>query len=371
MSFFKSIGRGFQHFGQDLARGEKNLEKALQGFGKVISKPEVFIPVAVGVLGVAATVATGGLAAPFAAEAEAAALGIGAAEVAATEFVAVGGAELVGLSQPLLAEAVELGVVDLGSISSSLAPVLEESSMLSRFGLGGGRALRAAGQISKFATKAAPSIKKTIQVAGLIGTVVEVVKTQELEDEESKLSGKVSTLGNVVKAIGQTTEIITGISQKNIIDLGKTIGKIGGKVSSVESGINKLTNLQATTTQQLKDLKGLEITQEKELSAVERELHDLQQSQSHQQLNEEHFESKLVSRVLAEERELVGVVDDLAERLEESFIKDFDFTSMLDLMNRLEQDDIVGFLGRNQKDFNKLSKTEQNAILDLAIQKGL
>ena len=98
---------------------------------------------------------------------------------------------------------------------------------------------------------------------------------------------------------------------------------------------------------------------------------NLKSQEQLQQIEEQNFENKLLSRVEAEERDLLNVVDDLAERLEESFVKDFDFDSMIDLMNRLEQDDIVDFLSRNLNDFNKLSKKEQNIILDLAIQKGV
>ena len=44
---------------------------------------------------------------------------------------------------------------------------------------------------------------------------------------------------------------------------------------------------------------------------------------------------------------------------------------MLDLMNRLEGDDIVDFLSRNISDFDKMNKANQEIILDLAITKGV
>ncbi len=363
MSFFKSIGKGFTSL-------EHQLGKATRSFGHTIEKPEILIPVAVGILGVAATIATGGLAAPLAAEAEVAAIGsfaaveIGssvAAEVAASEFIAVGGAEVVGLSQPLLAEAVEIGVADLGSVGSSLAPVAEETSMLSRFGLGGGgRAFRAAGRLSQYTSRVAPIVSKASKIiskvapiVGLAGTAVELVQGSKIEGEEKATSKKVSQLSKLIKGVGQVGGAISGQDTSGLQTLGEQVASISQEIETVEKGVSGLKKIGDS------------------ISGVSQELQDLQTQAHSQQIDEQHFESKLVSRVLAEERELEGVVDDLAERLEESFIKTFDFDSMTDLMNRLESDDIVDFLARNQDDFNKLSKANQNNILDLAIQKGV
>lgn len=339
MGFFKSLRR-------DFTKLEKSIGHDFRKLGQVIKKPEVFIPAIVGIVGVIATVATGGLAAPLAAEAEALAIGavgaevaVGAvaAEVAAAEFVAVSGAEIVGLSEPLLAEAV---LAESSAIASS-APIIQEATMLERFGLAGGRAFRAAGQANKYIQKFAPIIS-------LAGTATEIVKGLK----EEKLSKKVSSLGKVVKGFGTAVEIATGQDLSVISDLGQQVASVSQGIETFEKGVETLQVI-------------------KELSGVERELNDLKSQQQLQQIEEQNFENKLLSRVEAEERDILNVVDDLAERLEESFIKDFDFDSMIDLMNRLEQDDIVDFLSRNLNDFNKLSKKEQNIILDLAIQKGV
>lgn len=358
MGFFKSLRR-------DFTKLEKSIGHDFRKLGQVIKKPEVFIPAIVGVVGVIATVATGGLAAPLAAEAEALAIGavgaevaVGAvaAEVAAAEFVAVSGAEIVGLSEPLLAEA---ALAESSAIASS-APIIQEATMLERFGLGGGRAFRAAGQANKYIQKFAPIIS-------LAGTATEIVKGLK----EEKLSKKVSILGNVIQGIGTGVEIATGKDLSAIEVLGQQVSILEKGVATIESGISTFQDVSSTTQQTLTDFGLIEQQQNKELSSVERELNDLKSQQHLQQIEEENFENKLLSRVEAEERDILNVVDDLAERLEESFIKDFDFDSMIDLMNRLEQDDIVDFLSRNLNDFNKLSKKEQNIILDLAISKGV
>ncbi len=348
MGFFKSLRR-------DFTKLEKSIGHDFRKLGQVVKKPEVFIPAIVGVVGVIATVATGGLAAPLAVEAEAlavgalgaevavgvvgaeVAVGAAAAEVAAAEFVAVSGAEIVGLSEPLLAEA---ALAESSAIVSS-APIIQEATMLERFGLAGGRAFRAAGQANKYLQKFAP----IISLAGTASQIVRGVK-------EEKLSKKVSILGKAVKGVGTAVEIATGKDLSAISDLGQQVSSISQGLEIVEKGVSTLEVI-------------------KELSGVERELNDLKSQQQLQQIEEQNFENKLLSRVEAEERDLLNVVDDLAERLEESFVKDFDFDSMIDLMNRLEQDDIVDFLSRNLNDFNKLSKKEQNIILDLAIQKGV
>ena len=47
-----------------------------------------------------------------------------------------------------------------------------------------------------------------------------------------------------------------------------------------------------------------------------------------------------------------------------------EYMNMLDIINRLKLDDIMWFLNRNFSDLKKMTKVEQNSILDKAISRG-
>ena len=58
-------------------------------------------------------------------------------------------------------------------------------------------------------------------------------------------------------------------------------------------------------------------------------------------------------------------VEDLKELVGESFLRPLDFSEMKLLMNELEGNEIIQFLARNRKDYEKLSNREKKQVIEL------
>lgn len=140
-----------------------------------------------------------------------------------------------------------------------------------------------------------------------------------------------------------------------------TLNQLHSDNVSINTNFEKIVN----------DFSDLRLAEKEEFRGIKQEIKDLETQKDLQEHDDRVFEHKLLDEVKQEEEQLVGVIDDLAERLQESNIKEFKFDNFLDFMNQIENDDIVDFLARNITDFQKMSKKDQNTILDMAIQRGL
>ena len=203
--------------------------------------------------------------------------------------------------------------------------------------------------------------------------------------EGKPIEGLGDMLGGVA-GIGEVGDFSGKNTAKDIAKLTKDIGKQldpiiikQKKISKTQQDIRKmeletlgeLETVKITEENIIGDIKNVQKQETKEFSMLERQQQDLQNDLLKSQVDEQHFEQKITQQVERDEQQLLNVIDDLSERLEESFIKEFDFDSMSSLMVRLEVDDILPFLARNIKDFNKMSESDQDKILDIAISKGL
>lgn len=218
---------------------------------------------------------------------------------------------------------------------------------------------------NRFLSGATKTLGKASTALGVFGTTADILAEAQSQKEEQEISGKVDKLSKVVSGIGKVLEITTNKEQKEIKELGKNLSKTSKDIKKVETSIKTLKELQE------QENKEFMIKQEETLTGIAKEFDDIKKFEQTQQIDEQHFEQKLLNRVEQEEERLVGVIDDLAERLEESNIKNFNFEEFVDFINRLEADDIVDFLARQEKDFNKLTKSQQQQLLDLAIAKGV
>lgn len=172
--------------------------------------------------------------------------------------------------------------------------------------------------------------------------------------------------GKVGEGIG---DILTGLGKaqgkqgKKLKEIGKVTKKIGKEVDSI-------LITEKVEQQEILDLVGLVGQEGQELRHLDQEINDLAKQEQLNRVEDQHFEAKILQREREENRELVSVIDDLAERLEESNIDVFDVNTFGDLLNRLESDDIIDFLARQIKDFNGMNQADQDRIIDLAIFRG-
>ena len=87
-----------------------------------------------------------------------------------------------------------------------------------------------------------------------------------------------------------------------------------------------------------------------------------------EKLKEKHLEQKntqLQSQLQQDEVIMRNEVEDLKELVGESFLRPLDFSEMKLLMNGLEGNEVIQFLARNRKDYEKLSDREKKQVIEL------
>ena len=362
----------------------KPVASASQSFATEVQKPEVFIPIIVGVVGAAAIVATGGLATPAVLGAEAAAIGgteaavLGGAEIAALEFGAVGGAEAIGLSEPLLAEA----AIEAEAASSSAAS--SGGGFLSRLGTGGRQALsaarasrfgRAAGQVGQLGAKVGKVASKAgpiLSVGATLGEIVETSKLAKIEGGKG-IGRKVSNVGNVAKIAG----LISSEAEQNIrlLELGKDVKDVGNFITKVEE--------QATLSRdQGVELSRQIIEQGRHILATGQE--ELNADKSHidtikELIGEKHGEQeadKHQAVVLDNELQALAKIEKQEEDILNQIRTSIDIPSssadfMKDIRNLNNPDSILQYLAENMAQFNQLDPNSRNQVLDMALNRGV
>ena len=174
---------------------------------------------------------------------------------------------------------------------------------------------------------------------------------------------------------GKTDEAIDK-EDKHTKENQEKINKILDKISQLKDALSKdqskMTDMQKQMTQQELD------NQQKILDQAKQFHQELQA----EQLRETHLEQKntqLQSQLQQDEAKIAqegqqitqmrNEVEDMKELIGESFLRPLDFSEMMLLMNELESDEIINFLARNRKDYDKLTNKEKKQVIELGKKK--
>lgn len=135
---------------------------------------------------------------------------------------------------------------------------------------------------------------------------------------------------------------------------------------------SKMSDMQKQMTQQ-------ELDNQQKILEQEKQFHQELQAE---QLKETHLEQKNAqlqqqiqqdeAKIAQEEQQITQMrneVEDMKELIGESFLRPLDFNEMILLMNELEGDEIINFLARNRKDYDKLSNKEKKQVIELGKKK--
>lgn len=177
---------------------------------------------------------------------------------------------------------------------------------------------------------------------------------------------------DILKSKDEKTDKEDKHTKENQEKINKILDKISQLKDALSQDQSKMTDMQKQMTQQELD------NQQKILDQAKQFHQELQA----EQLRETHLEQKntqLQSQLQQDEAKITqegqqitqmrNEVEDMKELIGESFLRPLDFSEMILLMNELESDEIINFLARNRKDYDKLTNKEKKQVIELGKKK--
>ena len=317
---------------------ERSIEKTGENIVKVIKTHPLETAIIAGtiLIGGAVTVATGGLAGPGVAELLSGEIGAAAAAEAAA-------VALPELAVPLLTEVGEEVGAEVG------AEVAVETGVETG--------------VASTVETVALEIEETIQsvfnsVKSSIMSMAETAQTQFATANEFITAAETTISQNsIVRGVSaiRSSKIVTTVLKmimalefiKTTIDiLRNKEGKVDDKITDEDIHTKDNKDKIDAILDQMTKLKDALTDDKSKMTDLEKEI------------TQNEIQNQEISKIREE-------VENMKELIGESFLRPLDFSEMKLLMNELEGNEIIQFLARNRKDYEKLSNREKKQVIEL------
>lgn len=201
------------------------------------------------------------------------------------------------------------------------------------------------------------------------------------EQYESDIQTIIDSFHNVNKnqqSLFDATKLLSE-NQKRIVTkekvLGEDIAKLAEGEITLKKDIGKLAEGETKLSTEVKELYNIDSrivnTQNNILSDIDTlKQHDINNQNQQDLLNKKVEEEVIEEQV--EINEIKEQIDNIQEKVLESFYKELDLKEMVTLLNMLDnKNEVINFLSRHRKDFDKLNQNDKNIVLQVAKTKIL
>lgn len=194
---------------------------------------------------------------------------------------------------------------------------------------------------------------------------------QNITESFHNVNKNQQSLFDATKLLSENQQKIVSTEQR----LGQDISKLAAGEITLKKDISTLATGETRLSTEVKELYNIDTRIVNTQNNILSDIDALKQHDINNQNQQDMLNKKVEQEVIEEQVEINEIkeqMENIQEKVLESFYKELDLKEMVTLLNMLDnKNEIMNFLARHRKDFDKLNQNDKNIVIQVAKTKLL